>query len=163
MTEPVTPEKRDPEQGKTLALYALFIIALILQVMPFLAVQIFSLLLLGLTIVVITILKSGSIKDGLLHNHATYLARSFWIWSFLMSTGGLVASYLIYQQHSQQEWINIAHDLLENETDSVHYKVMARYFIASLAPGMIYLTYRLVRGLRRALHGYRLAKPKSWF
>jgi|GEM_PF-5872703 uncharacterized membrane protein len=163
MTEPMTPEKRDPEQTKTLALYGVFIVALILQVMPSLTLQVLSLLLLFFAIVIITVFKNSAVQDGLLHNHATYLARSFWIWSFLMTIGAMIASFLIYKQHTPQEWMGIAQDLLENETDSVYYKSMAIYFIASLAPGLLYLAYRLAKGLHRALHGYRLAKPKSWF
>jgi uncharacterized membrane protein len=162
MTEPATPAKRDPEQVKTLFLYGVFVFALILQLMPSLTLQMLSLLIFAFAVVIIYILKHGAVQDGLLHNHATYLARTFWIWSFLMTAGTMIASFLIYQQHDMQAWMGIAQDLLEHETDSTYYKSMAIYFVAGMAPGLLYLTYRLVKGMHRALNGYRLAKPKSW-
>lgn len=163
MTEPAAPEKRDPDQAKTLALYATFITALILQVFPMMILQILSIVLLLGAVIVIGVLRRDSASDSLLSNHATYLSRSFWMWSFMMSIGGAIGGYLLFTQHDFDSLMNIARDLSENQEKSEAFKMMSVYALASFGPGLIYLAYRLAKGLHRALHGYRLAKPKSWF
>lgn len=163
MTESATPDKRDPDQIKTLALYATFIIALVLQLFPMMILQILSIVLLLGAVMVIGALRRDSASDSLLSNHATYLSRSFWMWSFMMSIGGAIGGYLLFTQHDFNSLMNIARDLSENQEKSEAFKMMSMYALASFGPGLLYLAYRIAKGLHRALHGYRLAKPKSWF
>jgi uncharacterized membrane protein len=35
--------------------------------------------------------------------------------------------------------------------------------VITILPGLVYFAVRFVRGLSRAIKGYRLAKPKAWF
>lgn len=152
-----------PGQVKTLILYAAFIAAIVFQMIPVMELQILSIVLLLGCVVAIGIFRRDSPADSLLNNHATYLSRSFWMWSILMSLGGAIGGYLLFTQHDLQSLMNIARDLSDNQEKSEAFKMMSLYAAASFGPGLVYLAYRIIKGLHRALYGYRLAKPKSWF
>ncbi len=164
MTAPEIPEgKKDSEQIKTLALYGAFIVALPLQIVPVMAVQILSIALLVGALIAIKIVRGGNPDDSLISNHAVYLSRSFWVWSALMTIGGAVGGYILYTQNDLDSLLALARDLSKNQEKGAAFQTMSTYAMFSFGPGIAYLAYRLIKGLHRALYGYRLAKPKSFF
>lgn len=165
MTDPLPTEPRkDPDQLKAIALYVSFIVAALLVFAPVPALSLLALLAMIVVMIVIGFLRRECEKDSLLHNHATYLSRTFWMWQLLLLIGSVLGGYYIFQQHPDiQQILQIVESLSAARTDTPEFKMMATVAIAAFGPGFLYVAYRLIRGLHRALRGYRVAKPKSFF
>ena len=156
--------KKDPEQSKAVALYVSFIIAALLVFVPVASLSLLALLGMAVVMIVVGFLRRECEKDSLLHNHATYISRTFWMWQLLLLIGSVIGGYYIFQQYPDiQQILQIVESLSKAQTDTPEFKTMATVAIAAFGPGCLYVAYRLIRGLHRALSGYRVAKPKSFF
>lgn len=167
MTDPETQpfaDKKDPDQMKVVALYITFIASAILVLAPIVVLS--SLALLGMIIIMVMIgfIRREAEKDSLLYNHATYLSRTFWMWQLLLAIGLVLGGYYLSRQYNDiQHIMQLIEGLSTAQTDTPEFKTIIGVAIPAFAPGCLYAAYRLLVGLHRAIKGYRIARPKSFF
>lgn len=108
-------------------------------------------------------------------NHTTFIIRTIWIYSLLV-TFGIIGAGIIIGQSGNPAALNPMLDAMMTgvqppEADIENW--MRQYFMDNqelilnqsriwLCPAQIYLVWRILRGGGRAFKGYRLARPKSW-
>ncbi|MGZ9097590.1 MAG: hypothetical protein ACXW30_04765 [Micavibrio sp.] len=161
---PLLDNKKNPDQVKVVALYVSFIVSALLVFAPVASLSFLALLGMVVLIIVIGFMRRECEKDSLLHNHATYLSRTFWMWQLMLLVGMIIGGYYVFRQYPDiQQILRIVESLSKGQTDTPEFKTMATVTVVTLGPGCLYVAYRLIRGFHRALSGYRVAKPKSFF
>ncbi len=167
MTDLDTPplaHKKDPDQFKVIALYVTFIVSAIFVLSPVMVLSTLALLGMVIVMVMISFIRRESEKDSLLYNHATYLSRTFWMWQLLLAIGFVLGGYYLSQQYTDiQQILQLIEGLSTARTDTPEFKAIIGVAIPAFGPGCLYAAYRLLLGLHRAIKGYRIAKPKSFF
>lgn len=174
----------DPHQRKVLQLYAAYGAALVLSVVPFVLAAFLSMVLFVGVLIAAYILRTGTEEGSLIENHMTFVIRTLWIGSFLAMLTLVAASlYLFYGVDNTpldpciQHFLSIGPGTrvleLQAMTDifracyGAYMDANLRIFITSGAmaagPVLIYFVIRYARGISRAMNGYRIAKPQSWF
>ena len=124
-------------------------------------------------------------ENSLTENHMTYVIRSLWISAlFSLITMGAASFYMLgrvdyasfeacandiagqgaaaVQSMSSAEAYAMAEPCVEDFINGNYSVFMISMLIAG-GPVILYLGYRFLKGLSRALKGYRLADPKEWF
>ncbi|MEM7680048.1 MAG: hypothetical protein AAF182_03490 [Pseudomonadota bacterium] len=177
-------DKQDAEieKQKILQVYAALAATLILSLLPFLNAAVLSLLL-GLLVLVMGYIYRGRAEaNSLMENHMTFVIRTVWIGSFFavlfMAFG---AAYLLSYLDNEplldcmQGFMAMGSEIYHPEIFktvfspcqesylAVNMDVLVTGGIIVAVPPLLYFSVRLVRGLSRALKGYRLADPTSWF
>jgi len=174
-----------PEGQKyILNLYAAFGVSLILSVLPYMSAAILSLVFfLGVLVGSYAVRKKVD-EHSLAENHATYIIRTLWISAFIsLVTTGLATAYMLggidYStfQPCANKLANNGVEWMENASMMAVYTLMqpcldnflgsnktllTNAVIIAGGPIVVYMAYRMVKGLSRAMKGYRLSNPKSW-
>ena len=152
-------------------IYAAIIASFALNFMPNILVQIIaSLVFLGVFIG-LYVLRKLSEEDGLIDNHTTYLIRSIWIGGGFVILGLLVAIVYFIGTIGMEEYARLGQQAMERGNMQEFAEVyQSRYpdevfmaVVLTMGPGTVYVAYRFAKGLARAIKGYRMAKPLSWF
>ncbi|MCB1721080.1 MAG: hypothetical protein H6860_06225 [Rhodospirillales bacterium] len=168
-----------------LNLYAALGASLILSVLPSVTAAGLSLVFFLGVLIAAYHMRRKVEEHSLIENHATFIIRTLWIGAlFSLFTMGLATAHMMsgidytpFDACAQALaskgalWIESArmmevYGLIEPCVEGfiLGNKVL---FINSVviagAPVVLYMTYRLIKGLSRASKGYRLAKPKGWF
>lgn len=175
-----------PKGQKTiLNLYAVFGVSLILSVLPSVAAAVLSMIFfIGLLVAAYHFRKKAD-DYGLLDNHTTFIIRTLWISAFLsLITTGIATIYMLggvnyapFEPCAQTianqgiAWLETAqvmeiYGLIEPCLHSflgANQTLLLNALIIAGGPIMLYMVYRLAKGVNRAMKGYRLADPKSWF
>lgn len=160
----MTDIKNDPHQAKAVALYLFFIVSAILVMSPMMAVSFIALLALLTVMAVVGFIRRDVENDSLLYNHATYISRTFWMWQLLLLIGFVLGGYYLSRQFtSMNDILYLAQSLAAGQFDSPEFRMIAMVAAAAFGPGCLYAAYRLLYGLTRAIKGYRVARPKSFF
>lgn len=166
----------DKKQKRVNHLYASFTAAIILLFIPLMSTQILGALLLLVALIWAYIMRGKDGIESLSGNHAAYIIRTIWIWGFFLSIGVIIAVpwfYSIADHSAVENFMSQAANGHLAATETVN-DVMAEYMRTNLSPlimvsaitigpSVIYIIYRLARGLSRALKGYRVANTKNWF
>lgn len=164
------------QQSTIQGIYLLLIASTIMSFMPSVSVSVFGLLLLIIVLIAAYLYRLSDSKDGLLHNHMTYMIGTIWIGSTFISIGIALAGWSVY--------MNGDHSAVQNAISGVQtgavptedqlYGYMWQYLsdnrkliwdsaLTFVALPVLYFLYRVVNGFARAAAGYRVANPKSWF
>ncbi len=163
-------EVKDPAFKKINNLYAIYIASIILQFMPFGIVITFGFFLFITVFIYTYILRGKAEPEDLIDNHATYLIRTVWIFG-LVALAGIVAGafYIMYAfEPGELERLGreviFSNDLHQTLKDyqSQYFNILLTTNIIAFGPAVIYIAYRLVKGLSRAIKGYRVASPRSF-
>jgi len=172
------------EQKSILNLYAVFGVSLILSVLPNIAAAILSLVFfVGVLIAAYAIRKKNE-EHSLGENHATYIIRTLWISAFIsLITTAIATGYMMNGiDYSTFEpcantlankgvaWMESAgtmavYAVIEPCVESFigfNKTLLMNSVIIAGGPIIIYMAYRMVKGLSRAMRGYRISSPKSW-
>jgi uncharacterized membrane protein len=175
----------DEGKGKVINLYAAFGISLIMSLMPYgIAAVVSFIFLIGVLIAAYAIRKKSE-EHSLAENHCTYIIRTIWIGGALSVVTIAVASGLLVADLDYSPFIPCSESFAEKGQEFVNNATYEQImhlsqpcmndFIAAnmnglvlaglvgIVPILIYFAYRYVKGLMRALNGYRLADPKAWF
>ena len=156
------------ERQNILQIYGLFLFSITLNIVPSSLISSIGILLLMLTIVAIYIYRNKAGHDSLQYNHMTYMIKSFWISSLLLIIGILV-TYLLAN-----------HSIINNAVDSIMAGVVLseeqmkeilmsyareNYFIlaVTLLPSILYLLYRVIKGINFARQSKKIENSQSWF
>ena len=178
----MSDDKADIEKKNILNIYAAFGAALVLSIIPTMFAAFLSLILgLGVLIAAYMVRKNEEI-GSLVENHMTFVIRTIWIGSFFALISTTIGSiYLFFNldntplQPCLNTFLSVA-DSVQNFSglESVfgncfepYWFVNAKVFITSgiivATPILVYFAARYARGLSRAMNGYRVSKPLSWF
>ncbi len=182
----MTETKETPKGQRTiLNLYAAFGVSLILSVLPYMAAGILSLLFFVGVLVAAYAIRKKVEDHSLSENHATFIIRTMWIGAFFsLVTTAIASAYMIsgidYSQFTpcanalaskgtawlesagMMEIYGVTEPCMDRFLESNGTLLMNAMIIAG-APVIIYMTYRLAKGVSRATKGYRLSDSKSWF
>ncbi len=174
-----------PEGQKAiLNLYSVFGVSLILSVLPYASAAVLSLVFfLGVLIAAYAIRKKTE-EHSLSENHATFIIRTLWISAFLsLVTTAIATAYMMsgidystfepcantlankgtawMESASMMNVYAVIEPCVDNFLDFNKTLLMNSVLIAG-GPIVVYMAYRMVKGLSRAMKGYRLSNPKSW-
>lgn len=161
---PATENRKDPDQIRVILLYIAFIASALLVMSPIGVVSFLALFGLLLVMIVVGFIRREGEQDSLLYNHATYLSRTFWMWQLMLLIGMVLGGYYLSRQLTDwQQIMDLIQKLAAGQTDAPEFKMMAMVGVVAFGPGCLYAAYRLIHGLLRAVKGYRVARPKSFF
>jgi len=172
------------EQKKVIHLYSAFAAALVMTLIPSMIFAVISLLFFTGVLIAAYVMRNGNEKGSLAENHAAFIIRTIWIAGIFASvtiTAG--CAYLLTQvdnsplQPCTDALLAHAGGLAQGNTAALSSVItpcvddfvqvnMSAIMIAmaiSAAPILLYFIIRFSRGLSRAMNGYRVANPKSWF
>mgnify|MGYP001410192685 CR=1 FL=1 len=178
---PLTPEHDpDPQRKTVLNLYAALAVSIILTFMPNTIMAIVSLVfVIGVLVASYSIRKKAE-PESLAENHATYIIRTIWIASFIsVITLGIGAVILLNDiDYSAFGGCPIDLEFAASADYMQLWEVMQPCYdtfitdnwniliisgAITILPILLYLVIRFVKGLSRAIKGYRIANPKAWF
>ncbi len=156
-------------------LYFLLILSSVLSFVPHSIPQVLSVATLILSLCAAYYYRSRDTQDGLMYNHMTYLIGTIWYGTTFIVIGMILTVLWVYLKGDHTAIYNLTADIqsgmMMSEDDM--YAVMQTYMddnrrllvlssIVTIGPGLAYFIYRVVRGYKRAMDGYRIANPKSW-
>ncbi|MGB4107249.1 MAG: hypothetical protein WBK55_05585 [Alphaproteobacteria bacterium] len=171
------------EQKKIIRIYAAFGAGLALSFAPFLVAALISGALVIGVLCIAYVLRTDTEQGSLTENHMTFIIRTIWIGSFLALITLTIASIYLFKvlnntplQPCLDQILSMA-DPAAIESFAMNFMgttCWAEYwqtnlaafivaFIITAAPVLLYFAVRYVRGVTRAMRGYRVANPKSWF
>ncbi len=153
------PPKND-SRVVILGLYSVLILSLIGQIIPVIAIQIGCALLLLILLAVAGHLRRKN-QNGDVHDHAVYLIRTIWIWSFILMLGLGVTGYYASTLYTYDDFLMIAQSLAAGETDTKEVQKFGMLGLAATIPSLLYIGFRLSRGIWHTLRGTRLPHPKT--
>jgi uncharacterized membrane protein len=163
----------EANQKKIINIYSAFVASLLMQVIPSVAIQTFGLLLLICVFFGCYFYRSKEDKGSLIENHTTFIIRTFWIWSLFLLIAMGAAVFWILGTGGHEILIQSIDTILGGgsiPSEAELMRIANRFFLNNLialvvcfGPCIIYIAYRICKGLSRALKGYRVDNEKSWF
>ncbi|MEZ5814908.1 MAG: hypothetical protein R3E13_09380 [Alphaproteobacteria bacterium] len=172
-------------QKYILNLYAAFGVSLILAVLPFMAAAFLSLVFFMGVLIGAYALRKRAGDCSLSENHATFIIRTLWISAFLSLVTTVAATaymmsgidYSTFEPcanslaHKGPTWVESAgtmeiYAVIEPCIESFisfNKALLTNALLIAGGPVILYMAYRMVKGLSRAVKGYRLSDPKGWF
>lgn len=171
----MTPPTPDPEHKTVMRVYAAIVASVILQAMPMMVAQGIGTLILFGAWVATYIVRWRALPDGLARNHMTWLSRTLWISSLLLTIGIVLAGLWVLREGDHSAIDRLSEGLLSGAPPSeasaiaagreyflTNYRLILKASLLTMGPGFAYFFYRVLRGFMRAGRGYRMANPKSW-
>ena len=177
----MTEKKTDNSVKTLLHIYASMVAILCLQFVPITEIQIASLFLVTALIISLYVIRSRNEYGSLLENHTSYLIKTFWVGGLFFSIG-LIIAYIIFYYLGDHSYLYSFVDkynngiygldisLLEQEYQRVmtnyltdNKSIIIKIFAITISPSLIYMIYRIGKGLARATKGYVVSNRKTWF
>ncbi len=174
----------DPYQKKIIRIYGLFGLSLLLSLVPNIPAACVSAAL-GLGVLVIAyVLRTGAEENSLLENHMTFIIRTIWIGSFFAMLAMFAASFYLLKTIDNtplnpciEKFLAMGAVLDMSNPESlmgIFSNCWAAYWSANMkafigggviaaGPVLFYFIVRYARGLSRAIRGYRVSNPRTWF
>lgn len=157
-------------------IYAALIASVVMQFIPNASVQLFAMLVFLGVFVWCYIARKQFGHATLVENHTTYIIRTIWIFSLGMTIGFILCGIWLYQAADQESLQIFADEVTkaaasESPPDltnayvamvNANFSVIIWASLITVGPSFIYLGYRLIKGARRGVKGYRIDHPASW-
>ncbi len=172
----MTMTKKDKERKNIMHIYAALAAALTMQVIPSIEIQLFGACLFMGVLIGAYIFRARSEAESLCKNHMIYIIRTIWIWSLFFSIGAAIATLWIVRSgdHSiiQTAVNQVMSGIVPSEEGMMdilysylraNFSLIATVCTLTIGPGMVYLIYRLSKGLSRAHKGHRIGDVTKWF
>lgn len=185
--EPPSVEQDNKPDGQSsiLNLYAAFGVSMVLSVLPYASAALFSLIFFFGVLVAAYVMRGNAEPESLKANHATFIIRTLWIGAFFSIITTIAATiYLMngidydpfnpcaqaladkglvwLEQAGPMEVYAFVTPCMESFMQT-NKTLFINSVIIAAAPILLYMAYRMIKGLSRAIKGYRLAKPQVWF
>lgn len=182
---PFAPDNHpDPQRKPVLNLYAALAVAILAGLTPSILLALVGLVFLAGVLAYAYRLRARSEPEGLAANHATYVIRTIWIGGVLAllttTIGGVIMltdiDYTPFDRCAQS--ITGQAETLATNPDfaliwqltspcmdeflHVNMRGITIAGLAAIVPVALYFALRFIRGLSRAIKGYRIANPKMW-
>lgn len=154
----------EKEQKQVNRVYAAMVAMIIFSCVPMAVLQVVAILLLFYVMFSAYSLRRKYGEESLVHNHMTYLIRTFWISSLFFAIGFIAAGFYLSGKLDLAAIEEMSNTMMTGQfvvTDNV--KLLAVVSLVSMGPSMIYFIYRAAKGLSRALRGHRMGNVKEWF
>lgn len=158
----------EKDQKTTLQIYLAYIIAVICNVIPSSTVQTFGLILFIVIFAATYFYRGKSPADSFIHNHMQFIIKSIWVSSLILLIGMIAAYFMADHTIVYQTYETIMNGIFLTQ-DQINGFVMDYMraniftFVVTLMPSLIYLAYRLAKGILHARKGYIVPHSKSWF
>lgn len=161
-------------------LYAAFVVSLFMTFLPNFAAATIALVLFIGVLIAAYVLRGKSAEETLIHDHTTFIIRTIWIAClFGLFTGTASMIYMLtnldvtgFQLCAEQNGIiqttdpNVLYNISKICMDdymAANYSVLITSVIIAAGPLVIYMLYRMAKGIARAAKGHRMGDNKSWF
>ncbi len=157
----------EKDQKTTLQIYLAYIIAVICNIVPSSAVQTFGLILFIVIFAATYFYRNRSPSESLIHNHMQFIIKSIWISSLVFLVGMITAYFMADHTIVYQTYETIMNGVFLTQ-DQINGFVMDYMraniftFVITLMPSLIYLAYRLAKGILHARKGYIVLHSKNW-
>jgi len=138
-------------KNPVLQIYGITTIALVLQFIPIINLQILSALVFVALLAGLPVIRKKSPEDSPLRAEAGYLFRTLWIWSGLLTIGLVIAGYLVSQSFTLDQVMSITQNLSAGQIGDEQTRKFTHIAAFAIAPSMLYFVVRLAIGWRRAL------------
>ena len=143
------------EQKTVIQVYGFFLTAVIFNFLPSLLIQQIGLFLAIAVIIAAYVLRSRSENGSFQYSHMAYLIKSFWISSLLLVLGTIASFFLADHTiiNETVETISTGVAFSEDEMKVILMRYAQENFLifsAVLAPSVLYLSYRIVKGMMLA-------------
>lgn len=178
------PPHSDPDKKRVLNLYAAFGVSILLMLVPSLMISFVALVFaLGVLVGAYSMRKNAA-TESLAENHCTYIIRTLWITalfslvtlfagSVYMLSGIDYSAFEPCANAMAQRGVQFVQNATYEEVYALAAPCMNAFIdfnmglltitvLITAVPVLIYLGYRYLKGLMRAIKGYRMADPKSW-
>lgn len=173
----------DIEQRKITSVYVAFGAGLALSLAPFLVAALLSGALIVGALFIAYVLRTDSEQGSLIENHMIFIIRTIWIGSLLTLITLTIAGLYLFKalnnaplQPCVDQILSMA-DPAAMESIVINFmatQCWANYwqtnltafivaFVITAVPAFLYFAIRYMRGVTRAVRGYRVANPKAWF
>lgn len=174
----------DPERKKLINLYSALGVAIALSVVPNTIATIVSLIFFTGVLTTAKRIRKNTEEHSLSDNHCIYIIRTFWI-TILISIITFSSSGIYLYTKTSYDAFSSCSDTLMNagaiagsnvsaqkiyqyaepcmdQFFSDNFNAFLVAIIIGVIPALGYLGYRYIKGLSRAIKGYRIANPKGW-
>ncbi len=168
------------EQKTITNIYALFTVSLCMTFLPMMTAAVLAFLMFTGTWIAAYVLRKKHGEDSLISNHMTYIIRTMWITALFGSITTTIACVYILGVYDPSAINACAQSILGtggqdmaameaavqpcmDEFLATNMAVFMKGTMIAGAPLVIYLGFRLTKGVTRAVKGHRLGNIKSWF
>ena len=184
-TPPPPANVQHPQRKTILNLDAAFAVSLVLTTIPHGIIAIVALVFMIGVLVASYIIRAKAEPESLIQNHTTYIIRTIWIGSGLAAITTTIGGLIMMNDINYDPFSPCANNLAAqgvefaaNATYTQIWDLASPCFdifiqanmqplitagIITIVPVLIYFAVRFVRGLSRAIKGYRIANPRVWF
>lgn len=149
------------DRKNALSIYIVTMGGLLLQIVPSMQAQLVSLIILGGLLIGLPILRRHAPEGSFVAQHSRYLFRTLWIWSIILTLGMAIAGYLISRDFTYAEVLEIITHLANMDTSDPGARRFMNVAAAATAPAMLYLFWRLGRGVVLILKDCPMKNPKT--
>lgn len=153
--------KMNRDRKNALSIYIVMLGGLMLQTVPSMQAQMISLIILGGLLVGLPVLHRRAAAESFVAQHSRYLFRTLWLWSIILTLGMAIAGYVISRDFTYDEVLNIAARLAEMDTSDLGARRFMNVAAAATAPAMLYLFWRLGRGVFLIVKDRPMKNPKT--
>lgn len=144
---------------RILALYALLVACIALQLSPATSLQTLSAIAF---LALLFIAKHWSKReDPFLQSHALYYYRTIWIWSLLLTLGTVAIAAWLYSTRSTAEILELGNLLAQRAGETPQLRAVINFGLLCVAPSFIYLAGRMYKGIAGAIKNAPIANPKT--
>lgn len=155
------------EQKTTLQLYYAYIFVIITNVIPSSTIQTFGMILFIVILIATYYFRSKSNEGSFQNNHMTYITKSIWISSLALLVGMITAYFtadhsIIYNAYNAIKMGTMMTEAQINSLIMDYMRANMFTFLFTLMPSLIYLVYRLCKGIAHAQKNYIIPNLKSW-
>ncbi len=167
------------EHKKITHIYAALTVSLLMSFLPMMAAAAMALIMFTGVWIAAYALRKKADHDSLTTNHMTFIIRTMWIASFFAtitmtaaciyvlsvydpSSIGACAQTLMNSGAADMTAMELAVKPCMDEFMSTNMTYFINGAVMGAGPVVIYLGYRLSKGLARALKGHRIGNVKSW-
>jgi uncharacterized membrane protein len=149
---------------KIIGYYVAFAICVVTACIPHMTVQTFSMIFALVSIITFYVMRKNWAKNTSHYTEASFVIKSFWIWSAIYVVGMLVAGILISTYGDMTVMNEWAEKMMQggvpDEAELKHVTqeyldtnmaVIVKMTLLSIAPAQIYAIWRIKTGLTRIL------------
>lgn len=177
----------DANQKKIVRLYGAFGAGLVFSMVPLWSAAIVSATLIAGVLIMAYVVRTDTEHGSLSENHMTFIIRTIWIGSLFALITTAAASLYFFKTLDNAPLQPCADAILSLASGMTEPAAMERIIdnfmampcwanywqknimifitggVIAAGPILIYFAIRYIRGLTRAMKGYRVANPKAWF
>lgn len=149
------------------SLYIAFIIGLASNFIPSPSIQMVGGIIFLFAIPAAYILRSKNKLESYAYTHAQYLIKTFWIASLLLLIGAIISIFLADHTKINDVVAGMSQGMVFTQAELNAILINYAFdniiiFGVCIGPSLIYLGYRIIKGLIKAVNNQRIDNLKTW-